>query len=213
MRLSNERRREEAFQSNWDELVQRYGDRVKVQVRRFLLREGLCPEPEEVEDRVQEVYCRLLHGGAPLLRRLRSWSEAQVVSYLWRTAQRVIFDGRRAARAAKRGGRARVVLGGLLPDLADRSAGHVDPRTPEDLAMLAQARRIVLDRCRTFSAGALSPEDRERNLRILSLALLDGWSSREIALAEGGRLAASTVDTLVHRARRRLAPRSELPIR
>ena len=79
--------------------------------------------------------------------------------------------------------------------------------------MLAQARRIVLDRCRLLTSGAPCPEDRARNLRILRWALLEGWSSREIVLAEGGRLAVSTVDTLVHRARRRLAPQAELPWR
>ena len=201
-----ERRREDRFQASWEELVGRYGHRLRGQVRWWLLRAGLRPEPDQVEDRVQEVYCRLLLGGTLLLRQLRRWSESQVVHYLARTAQRVVCDERRAALAAKRGAGFQIALAGRLAELADRV---VDSRgTPEELAILADARRVLLARCRLLAATA-SPEDRQRNLRVLRWALLEGWSSREIVRAEGGRLAISTVDTLVHRARRRLAGLSD----
>ena len=71
--------------------------------------------------------------------------------------------------------------------------------------MLAECRRLLLERCRVIAESMTRRSDRERNLRILRLAFLEGWTSREIAGAAAGRLAASTVDSLVHRARRHLA--------
>ena len=79
--------------------------------------------------------------------------------------------------------------------------------------MVAEARRVLLARCRRVAAAAMCPDDRQRNLRVLRWALVEGWSSREIVRAEGGRMAVSTVDTLVHRARRRLAVGQGLPSR
>jgi hypothetical protein len=42
-------------------------------------------------------------------------------------------------------------------------------------------------------------------VRILRLALFDGWTSREIARHLGGRLTATCVDSRLHRVRRLLA--------
>lgn len=204
-----DRRREDLFQTSWEELVGRYGHHLYGQVRWSLYRAGLSPEPDQVEDRVQEVYCRLLLGGTLLLRQFRYWSEVQVVRYLRRTVHRVVCDERRAARTAKRGAGFEIALAGRLAELANRIA---DSRgTPEELAIVAEARRVLIARCRLLASAAMYPEDRQRNLRVLCWALVEGWSSREIVRAEGGRMAASTVDTLVHRARRRLE--GELPSR
>ncbi len=78
----------------------------------------------------------------------------------------------------------------------------VDPRgTPEDLLLAAERRRCF----RTVCGRLLPGPTAARDTRVLELALLGGWSSLEIARGLGGRLAASTVDTLVYRLRRRLA--------
>src|SRR5215510_14525072 len=103
-RISPGMRREEAFQAAWEELVRRYGRTVHVQVRRSLRDAGFPLEPEEVEERVQEVYCRLVMGGTGRLRRLRRWNRGQVVAYLTRVAQNVVVDEVRTLAAAKRGG-------------------------------------------------------------------------------------------------------------
>jgi len=204
-----DRRREDLFQDSWEELVGRYGHHLQGQVRWWLYRAGLQPEHELVEDQVQEVYCRLLLGGTVLLRQFRRWSEVQVVRYLRRTAQRVVCDERRAANAVKRGAGFQIALAGRLGELANRVA---DSRgTPEEIAMVSEARRVLLARCRLLASAAMYPEDRQRNLRVLRWALVEGWSSQEIVRAEGGLLAVSTVDTLVHRARRRLAGSVNLP--
>jgi RNA polymerase sigma factor (sigma-70 family) len=201
-RISPQVRREIAFQRAWEELVGRYGATLEGQVRRSLHNAGFSLAPEQVEERVQEVYCRLVKGGSGRLRLLRRWSERQVVAYLARIAERVVVDELRAKAAIKRGG-LRVAFAGCLGRLADRIA---DPRgNPEEQYMLAEGRRLLLERCRRLAQSMIWRHDRERCLRVLRLALLEGWSSREIARAEGGKLAPSSVDTLVHRARRRLA--------
>ncbi|HEX9943333.1 MAG TPA: hypothetical protein VGG03_15045 [Thermoanaerobaculia bacterium] len=202
-RISPRQRQEAAFQAAWEDLVRRYGPLLRGQVHRSLRSAGLPRQPEQVEERVQEVYCRLLTGGTGRLRRLRRWSEGQVVTYLTRVAQRVVVDELRAMAAAKRGGGLRVSFAGCLSEFADRT---VDPGgTPEDRAMVSEGRRLLLQHCRLVADSMAAGPDRRRCLRILRLALLEGWSSEEIARAEGGLLAASTVDSLVHRIRRRLA--------
>lgn len=200
-RISPKMRREEAFQAAWEEWVRRYGAILEGQVRRSLRLAGIPLEPEQVEERVQEVYYRLLQGGDGRLRLLRRWSRRQVVAYLGRIAQRVVVDELRTMTASKRGG-LRIAFAGCLGRVADRIA---DPRgNPEEEYMLAEGRRLLLERCRRLAASMSWRQDRERCLRILRLALIEGWSSREIASAEGS-LAASSVDTLVHRARQRFA--------
>jgi len=201
-RISPKVRREEAFQAAWEELVRRYGDTLQSQVRQSLRSAGFPIEPEQVEERVQEVYYRLVMGGTGRLRLLRQWSRRQVVAYLARVAERVVVDELRALATIKRGG-PRLTFAGCLSELAGRLR---DPRSnPEEQAMLGEARRLLLERCRLLVGSMIWRDDHERCLRVLRRALLDGWSSREISRAEGGRMAVSSVDTLVCRARQRLA--------
>lgn len=190
------------LESAWEALVRGYGPLVRVQVTRSLRLAGvLRPRREQIDEREQEVYYRLLAGGSRRLRLLQRWSEGQRVSYLSRVAQGVVADEMRARAAVKRGHGYRLTLFGRLCEIADRV---VDERTPEHEMLLREGRLAVLSRCRSLLDPKLRPEDRERSLRILRRALLDGWSSEEIMRAEGGRLAASTIHSLVHRVRRRL---------
>ncbi|HEY0558384.1 MAG TPA: hypothetical protein VGG20_29300 [Thermoanaerobaculia bacterium] len=184
----------------WEELIRIYDPLVRGRVHRLLRDARIAPEPEAVEERAQEVYCRLLTGGPRRLRLLRRWSEGQVVSYLSRVARGVVADEVRSRAAVKRGGGGRAA--GPLCAVSELA---VDPRgTPEDDALLREGRRVVLARCRSLLDPNLGQEDRRRSLRILRRALLDGWTGEEIRRAEGGRLAASTIHSLVHRVRRRL---------
>ena len=202
-RVSLWERHDVTFQEAWEELVSRIDGPLRMQVRRWLKSAGLPVEPELVEERAQEVYFRLLKGGAGRLRLLLEWSERQVVTYLSRVAQRVVLDELRAMAAAKRGGGTRVTFSTCMKDLANQA---VDPRgTPEDQVLLAEHRRILLERCRPIAESMAGWGDRQRSLRILRLILVEGWSSREVSHAEGGRLAPSTIDTFIHRLRQRLA--------
>jgi RNA polymerase sigma factor (sigma-70 family) len=181
---------------DWEVLVRRYGRVLGGYVVRALRDSGVRPVPEEVEELIQEVYCRLLAGR---MRPPRE-DEGRLVRFLGRIAQRVVLDQRRAAAAAKRGRDQVIPL-----DRREVERAPDPGATPEELVLMEECRRLLLARCRVLVGFSLTEKDRERNLRILSLALLEGWTSREIARAEGGRLAASTVDTLVYRAKQRLA--------
>jgi RNA polymerase sigma factor (sigma-70 family) len=184
----------------WDQFVARYDRPLAAAVRRALARVGEPARRELVEETVQEVYCRLLERHA---RRGGLWraSDRELVGYLGRVARSVVIDQLRNARAVKRGGeRPRPVAVDAQDDPLDRVA---DPRaTPEERLLGRERRRLFLDRCRR-SAGSRALG--RRDLRILELALLDGWSSREISRAIGGTLLPSSVDTLLHRLKRRLA--------
>jgi hypothetical protein len=190
------------LESAWEALVRSYKPLVRRQVRRSLRGAGIRkPQREQVDEREQEVYYRLLTGGSRRLRLLQRWSEGQRVSYLSRVAQGVVADEMRARAAVKRGHGYRFKLIGRLCEIADQV---VDVHTPEHEMLMREGRLTVLSRCRSLLDPNLRPEDRERSLRILRRALLDGWSYEEIMRAEGGRLAASTIHSLVHRVRRRL---------
>lgn len=206
--------RERAFQATLDTLYRRHREDLRSQLRTLSRSFGLPAAPDYVEERVQEVFCRLLTGGSRKLYQLGRWHEVRISSYLGRVAQRIVLDEVRRREAAKRGGGGSVTLAGRLLSLANHA---VDPRgTPEKQAMLKQARRLLLERCRSFvrSQSLTQGEERRRNFRVLRRSLLEGWSSEEIVRAEGGRIAASSVDTLVYRLRRRLERSGvELPSR
>lgn len=184
----------------WEAFVARYDRPLASAVRRALARLGAPVRRDVVEEMVQEVYCRLLEhhsrrGG------FRRSSDREVVGYLGRVARSVVIDQLRTARAAKRGGDwHRVTVAGGEGHAVDRLA---DPAaSPEDRLLARERRRLFLTRCRRCAGSGAQGR---RNLRILELALLEGWSSREISRAMGGALRPSSVDTLIHRLKRRLA--------
>jgi RNA polymerase sigma factor (sigma-70 family) len=194
--------RELAFQAGWEDLVRRYGPMLHGQVHRSLLHAGFAPEAEPVEDWVQETYCRLLDGGPPRLRQLRSLGEGQVINYLTRVAHGVITDERRSRAARKRGGGYRIRSVGRLAEIADRV---VDPRaTPEEEALRGELRRLLFIRCGSLVDSRLPEREHRRSVRILRRVFLAGWTTAEVVRAEEGRMARSSVHALVHRARRRL---------
>jgi DNA-directed RNA polymerase specialized sigma24 family protein len=177
----------------WEELIGRYGAGIKARVRGVLRRAGQQPRTEQVEEIVQEVYCRLLAGGGRRLRRCRATSAGQVGAFLGKVAERVALDQLRAARAQKRGGD-QPAGGG-----ADERA--VDPRAnPEELVLMRERLRLFLERCGVLAGR----RDYRRNARILALAV-DGWSSGDIARIVGGTFTARSIDGLLLRVRRYVA--------
>jgi RNA polymerase sigma factor (sigma-70 family) len=180
-----------------EEIVRRFGGRLEAKAWRALAQLGETPRADQVEEVLQEVYCRLLDRDA--LTACRAANEAQAVSYLFRVVESVVFDQLRLGRAAKRGGgwAAR-----SMPSAEERRLlrSKVDPGgTPEDRLLAAEQRRLLFARWRDIG----NEMQGERNLQILRLALIEGWSSREIGRTH--KLAPSSVDTVVHRLRRRLS--------
>lgn len=185
----------------WEEFQARFGRLLKSAVRRALCRFGVLFDESDLEDHVQEVYCRLLGRGGLNLRRCSALAEPAIGVYLTRVAETVVIDRLRSEWAEKRG-RSRQAL---LPRYLERHPVElaVDPaaRSPEEKLLAAELRREFLARCRR----AVGPRYPARDLRVLTLAFLYALSSREIARRLGGGLTPSSVDSLIHRARKRLA--------
>lgn len=183
----------------WDEFLRRFGGRIREGIYRAIRKAGVSFGGAELEDLQQNVYCKLLDRECRNLRHCRGREDREVCSYLCRIAETVTFDYLRAAAAAKRG-RNRILR--LPPhrqlELDERA---VDPGiSPEEELLRRERRRIFLRCC----GASLGPRSRERNLRVLYLAFLEGLSSREISQRVQGATP-SCVDSLVHRVRKRMA--------
>lgn len=183
----------------WREFKGKFEGRIVAGLLRGLRRTGLERPPLEVEDLVQEVYCKLLDNGCRNLLRCRGRAEEAISAYLGRIAETVAIDRIRAEVAAKRGR-------GLVVNLAHEEDGPpsrqvVDPQAgPEERLLWGESRRLFLERC----ALVVGPRTPRRDLAILYLAYIEGLSSREIARAIGDGLTPSSIDSTVHRARKRL---------
>jgi RNA polymerase sigma factor (sigma-70 family) len=183
----------------WDEFVRRFQPRLRAAVRRVLRRLDHPAALDAVEDLVQDVYCRLLERGAGSF---RGDSEGEVLTYLQRVCESVVVDRLRCRATAKRGGRTRFVElhegeGTLAEVVADGGS------SPEARCLHRELRGLLLDGCRDGVDGPW----RERNLAIFELAVLDGWTSREIAQGFDCGLKVGSIDSVVHRQRRKLKQR------
>ena len=184
----------------WQEFVERFHSRLVTAVRRALLRLGVeGPYEERVEDLVQEIYCRLL-GAGRRTRCFRGSSEAQLMTYLQRVATSVVVDDRRVALAGKRWGGHRVAWTDWQLVAA---LGVAAESGPEDRLLDRERRRTFLGICR----HALGRRANSTTVKIARLALLEGWTSREIAAGLGGQMGVAGVDSIIYRLRRRLAGR------
>ncbi len=185
---------------DWSEFVDRFHPRLKSAVRRALLRlEHPGAVEERVEDLVQEIYCRLLEGGRRC-RQFRGESEGQLMAYLQRVAASVVIDDRRLAQAEKRWGGLRVTIEDWT---SARPLASASGTGPEVRLLVREQRRLFLSLCRRALGLRASPVA----LEIARLALLDGWTSREIAARLGGRMGIAGVDSVICRLRRKLASR------
>jgi len=178
----------------WRDLVHRFGPVLEAGVRRALRKHGADDrDPDAVRDLVQECYCRLLDRGARRLHSFRGSSEPQARTWLRLLAERTARDRLRAERAAKRG------PGRLVPPPGARRAAFLaDPvASPERRALSRERLRHLTRGWRRLAGG-------EREAGILRLVFVGGLTSREVAAATGGALTPSSVDSVVHRFRRRL---------
>jgi len=184
-------------ETGWESCVIPFEEWLRKRVSYIMKKAGLRPEPEQVKDLVQDVYCRLLEGGPARLEHLRTMPVPGTLRYLTRVARSTVFDQIRAARSAKRDGRRRLRMS---RQVRSRLECIADPSpTPDHALLLSEGRRLVLRRIREIGG----PGPGARNARLLWLALVEGWGSRELGRAFS--LAPRSVDTLVHRLRRQFA--------
>jgi len=186
----------------WEEFAQRRGHELVHCVAATMRRIGWRAEPGEVDELVQEVYCRLLESRFPA--GIGGWPTGQLWGYLHRIARSVVVDEVRARCARKRGGAAQGEGTGARhergdgPSLGDRRAPGP---TPEE--RLIERERAGALRRRVQELGGA--EHGARNLRILELAAVEGCTAAEISRRLAGALSASSIHTVIHRLRRQLA--------
>lgn len=174
----------------WREFVQRCGRGVRRTVWRAFRGRGVELAADELDELVQDLYCRLLN-----IRRFRGKSELELWAYLHRVAHSLAIDHRRAARAGKR----RIQLvSATTPDALYEHFVSVDA-SPEERCLESERWRVFLSRC----APAI-PGKRRAILYALRMALFEGWTSREIASRLDGALTAGQIDGLICRLTRRL---------
>ena len=184
----------------WSKFIERFGTRLTMGVRRAFRRSGISPSPEDIEDLLQEVYCKLLDRGGKVLRNCRGGHGNEVNAYLGRVAESVVLDHLRASAAEKRGKdlviQQRPEQDYEISDLAaDRGP------SPEERILNREMRNLVLSRCRKKSSGTSATKD----LWMFYLAFLEGWTSREISKYFRSALTPGSVDCALHRLRKRLA--------
>lgn len=179
--------------ADWSAFENRYRRRIRRTIVAALRGAGVPPRPDDIDDLVQEVYCRLLATGRRA--RVRAVNEAQGWRYVSRTVRSAVLDHQRSRRAEKRQGWGRRVSPQAFDELVDRRG------TPEAETLAAERahhfERWLADR----HAGEAGAARRQALVRVLA----HGWTSREAAAASLGGLSAPQIDTMVHRVRRRLA--------
>lgn len=193
----------------WDRLIRRYGRCLTGVARRAFHGAGSPSLCQEAEDLVQDVWCRLYQRLGPRLTLRRNLGEAGLYAYLVRTTRNLAVDRAREHRAQKRGGVWQRRYPAGRRRLGRAPTHHPDPvrdlvshgPSPEETAIRRQGRDLFRQRCLPYT----SLDQPRRDLAILELALMDGWSSRQIVSALRDPISPSAVDTLIHRVRRGLA--------
>jgi len=192
------------MESGWETFVRRYQPWLRRRCWYALLRWIEEPRLQDVEELVQEVYCRLLEGGRRRLRSFQGRDERAWRTFLSRVVHTVVVDHMRHRAAIKRGSGPLAPGTGLTgcrsrvwdPGLEDVPC--LSP-SPERLALMRQERNRLL----RPPPGQKRHRTARRNAEILWLAVLEGYSSQEVACHMS--LSPSTVDSVVHRARLRWA--------
>jgi len=173
---------------DWSSFVRYYDHALRGALVGALHRRGQAGDEDCVDELMQELYCRLIAVGHRR-GRLRYRSTAAAWGYLRKSIEAVVVDHlRKLGRRRRR-----------IPwyHLRGRSI-----RPAQENALLAREALVrLIRRCRRHVAEP----HRQLKVRALCLALIGGWSSREIARWSRGVLSPAGVDALVHRTRKRLA--------
>ncbi len=187
-------------EEDWRAFLPHYEPRIRGVIRRALDGSGVRMSCEDLEDLVQECNYRLLSLARRLDRGTGGWfrgrSEGEAWSYLACVARAVAIDFLRARKAAKRPrpevGCSSYRLLSSLPAVQS---------TPEERMLICERLAELVNRWHRHWG---SRSDCLRT-HAVKRAVIDGWTSAEIARESRGALTRQQVDGLVYRVRRRLA--------
>lgn len=177
----------------WSQFQERHMPYVKGVIRRAVRRFGIRLREPQIEDLLQELFCRLLH-----LRPRFGGSDRKLWCYLSQMTLHLLVD--RYRRTVFQRKRLSLVRHGLGAEWLHTELSSEEILTPEDIAMRRDGWRQLC----SLAARVVRPDRRSLELRALRLALLEGYSSREVSQACEGLLTPQRVDRLVFRLRRKL---------
>jgi RNA polymerase sigma factor (sigma-70 family) len=182
---------QERGNEDWCQFQKRYGQDLEKMVRGALRRHRTLVTLE-VEDILQEIFCRILASRRQTFEGNSDW---QLWAYLRKVLSNLLIDQtRRRSWIRSRWKR--------LHDL------HIDAPTPEELTVRRDAWRQLA----AFAALAVRTDHHEVEMRALRMVLLEGCSSRQAA--QSTDLTPQRVDRLVGRLRRKMLDAGlELPRR
>ncbi len=180
----------------WREFDRRFRPRLLAGIRRGLSNTWERPQPELLEELLQDCYCRLLENDRRALRRSLDLAEPQVGAYLVQVGRSAALDWLRRRGATKRGHDCTTAVDrDRLPEL-----GGEPP--------LAERRLLAREKLESFWIDCQEIVDATANplrLEVLRQVWLQQRPSHVIAADAG--MATSSVDSLVCRTRRQLAQR------
>lgn len=189
-------------EGDWERLVGVLRPKVRSAVIAGYMELEIRPVWEQVEERIQDVYCRLLDHDCRALRSFRGSCDGEVVAYLRRVGRSVVVDRVRKLQASKRGGGWHPVSGSQTLDLSQAERIADPGPSPDERYIIKEWRRSLVRQCAQALAGCA-----ERDRRIFRMAHFEGLSSREIAAELGGQIDPGSVDSVLYRQRRLLARR------
>ncbi len=186
----------------WEQVLPRHASLLRRAIERTYLGTG-CPFTFlDVDDALQDLYCRLLDKDRRGALLVRGESELELKRYLQQMAFRFVVDRIRRLRAIKRGGAGSRTGGRTSGDSGGRIEELVFDAelSPEERLLMKERWRLLVRQC----GKAANRQHRRRNLEILRLALIQGFTSREISQVLADHLSPSGVDTVLCRLRNRL---------
>ena len=180
----------------WYQFQRRYGRYLRRLVWRTVRQHHLGLLEHEVEELLQELFCRLLAGRS---RGFVARSDRQLWAYLSQALFHLLVDRFRRSRLEKRflaSLRCRIDMAWLTAPFDEGAL----VATPEDDVLRREGRQEL----NTAADRAVRSDRRALELGALRMALLEGYSSREISQLTGGRLTPRRVDRLVYHLRKRV---------
>jgi RNA polymerase sigma factor (sigma-70 family) len=181
---------EKSTDDSWLGLEHDLAPGLRGAVRKALLRRGHGAPASDVEDYVQEIYCRLLTSRPEM----RARGTFELWGYLEQTADSLVSDHLRTDRRQLR----------AVAELCRENPSGAPPWTapvssPERRTLARERIRRFFRHCRELSDAEFATV----HLRILRLALIEGHTTREIC-QRIPRLSGSQVDSYISRLRGRL---------
>ena len=176
---------------DWHQLIDRLGREIRLTLQHVAHQCGLLLDDPDLDELVQDFYCRLL---AVRGRRFEGRTDSELWRYMTCVARSLVIDRLRQLGARKRRPNVR-------RHTCDPSPLRSPKLDPEQRLLKKERRHVFIQRC--FEIVRCDRVALE--LRALTMALFEGWSSREIAVELQGRLSAARVDKLVSLLRRRLS--------